>query len=1005
MATRMLRLVEVEPEAPSWLSRMKAAFRSFTIPPRPTSDPELAKLFGEGVRTTAGISVTPEKAFTYSAVKNAVLQIGNDVAKLPLKLRKLTQNGGSEDYRRSKLYKLLKTSPNPETSSFELRRTITAHALTCHGGYAEIERDGAGRPVALWVLTPDRVRPFREKLRSKISDYELGPLKYEIDGKTVLDARDIIHIHGLGYDGYAGYETIHQARQSIGLALAAENAGAAVFGNGSAFGSILSTEMDLDEETAKAQLQLIEQYHRGSDKWWKILALPGGWKLMQNSIDFQKAQMKELREAQIEEVARFFRLPPYRLGLNKPGTVSYASVEMANLEYYQGALLDWITTWEQELNRKLIPELESEQQFIKHNVDAFLRADFKTRVEGYVALHNIGAMSADEIRELEDWNPQPDGIGKMYLVQGAQVPKNKIEAIADSTIKKNETPPPAPAPPKNDDDARNWQAEIDSANEKARLAEEAAQEARADAQREREAKISAEASGTASAAEIERLTTSQRDAEAHAAQMTVLAESLRSDVNARQAALDASQAELVKVTESRVFFEKEHDAAVARAKAADERADQSDVAAKVARTQLEAEIVARTAAESARSEADAKWESASAALSDATARSSELTVHKELADAAVVEARAEVLRLTQEVATISVVASGLGSDRDALVAERDAVQKELEGAEHLAKEYERQRDRVSLELESVNDALTRARNDAATALADSNERVGLAEAAAAREQQARSQAEALVEQAKIDAEEARTAVEAANRERDRMSAHLAEAEARAKAESEAAAKYERLEKDAEEATRAALAERDAVAEQARLAADEARAAIDAATAARDQASAKLAEAIQNEAEANAKVDARLEQQRAAMDNAAAILSAHRALIADVMRRMIDRECDRMRRAQQSPEKLNQAIETFYGNHEELCVTALLPAIRVHLAWMGSSEDPESFTKRLAAQHVEKSIRQLRTVLDGDAGELAVSVTRLLGQWETGRVDEIANVVLQRGIDHARGDHS
>lgn len=429
------QLVAVDPPRPSLLQRMRAAVRSFTVPPISVRDPALAKFFGDGYRSTAGIVVNEENALTCSAVLNAVMQISNDVAKLPLNLRKRTQDGGSEDYVDSKLYNLLKLEPNPEMGSMEFRRTLTAHALTCHGGYAEIERDGLGRPVAIWPLTPDRVRPVRKKIE-KLGKYELGPLKYEIDGgDTVLDASDVVHIHGLGYDGYVGYQIINKARQAIGLALAAERFGGSFFGNGTTFGGIFSTEMDLDEETVNAQRELIEKYHQSSEKAWKNLFLLGGWKYQGGAgVDPQKSQMVETRDKQIEEVARFFRMPPYRLGLNKPGTVSYASVELANLDYYTGALLDWLTTWEQELNRKLIPRLERRQQYIKHNANAFLRADIKTRYDAYAVLLDRGVFNADDVLELEDMSPQSDGLGKIYLVQGAQVPKDKIQAIADSQI-------------------------------------------------------------------------------------------------------------------------------------------------------------------------------------------------------------------------------------------------------------------------------------------------------------------------------------------------------------------------------------------------------------------------------------------------------------------------------------------------------------------------------------------------------------------------------------------
>jgi phage portal protein BeeE len=114
---------------PTFRDRIKAAIRSYRVGPISLRDPALARFFGEGHQTEAGIVVTPENAFTFSAVYDAVRQISSDVAKMPLNLLKRLPGGGSEHYIDSKLYRLLKYEPNPEMSSMVFRRTLTrAHA-------------------------------------------------------------------------------------------------------------------------------------------------------------------------------------------------------------------------------------------------------------------------------------------------------------------------------------------------------------------------------------------------------------------------------------------------------------------------------------------------------------------------------------------------------------------------------------------------------------------------------------------------------------------------------------------------------------------------------------------------------------------------------------------------------------------------------------------------------------------------------------------------------------
>jgi hypothetical protein len=100
--------------------------------------------------------------------------------------------------------------------------------------------------------------------------------------------------------------------------------------------------------------------------------------------------------------------------------------------------------------------------------------------------------------------------------------------------------------------------------------------------------------------------------------------------------------------------------------------------------------------------------------------------------------------------------------------------------------------------------------------------------------------------------------------------------------------------------------------------------------------------------------------------------------------------------------LRHVIETFYDGHEDLMERSLVPSIRVYLAWCGSGEDAGAVARSYARRHVDESLRQLRLVLDGDADAFAVSLPALLARWERDRAATIADDILKKGLDHARG---
>jgi hypothetical protein len=172
-------------------------------------------------------------------------------------------------------------------------------------------------------------------------------------------------------------------------------------------------------------------------------------------------------------------------------------------------------------------------------------------------------------------------------------------------------------------------------------------------------------------------------------------------------------------------------------------------------------------------------------------------------------------------------------------------------------------------------------------------------------------------------------------------------------------------------------------------ADEARAAALAATQAETAA-----------LEAHAQLRSLLvERDEQAKKHRAAILEAHRVLYVDTMTRLIDRECDRLKTAQATPEKLRTVSERFYREtFPELLVRALTPVVRVHLAAVGSQDDAEDMARDLADQHVEGSRRAVLAVLDeGDGYREALG--RLLVKWESERVTQMATALMQRELDH------
>lgn len=390
-------------ESSGW-RRVLQTVRSFWRGPFGAGDRALASLFGGGP-VAAGVTVNEATALNLSAVWAAVSMIAGDVASLPFPTYKRLPNGGRTRMQHHPLFAVLDSVANPEMTAMQARSTITASALLTGNGYAEIERDGMNRVRAIHPIESHRVTPFRD------TD---GVLRYSVANHAkpdiVLDAYQIFHLRSpISRDGIVGLSIIERARESIGLGLAAERFGGSFFGNGSTFGGILSVNspQPLTEIQQKELRAGLDARHQGVDRAHKFLLLSGGVTYTKIGVSPNDAQFLETRLFQVAEIARWFGIPPTRLGDLSRAT--YSNSEQENLAYYQGCLRRWLTQWEQEVSLKLIAPSERSVMFAEHLIDAILRGDTATRYAAYFQGRQGGWLSVNDIRRMENLDPIEGG--------------------------------------------------------------------------------------------------------------------------------------------------------------------------------------------------------------------------------------------------------------------------------------------------------------------------------------------------------------------------------------------------------------------------------------------------------------------------------------------------------------------------------------------------------------------------------------------------------------------
>ena len=379
--------------------------------------------------STSGKSVNERSSMQMTAVYACVRILAEAIAGLPLHLYRHGNDASKHKAKEHPLYTLLHSEPNAEMTSFVFRETLMTHLLLWGNAYAQIIRNGKGQVAALYPLMPNRMQVDRDKSGKLYYQYttsaEDAPTMQ--GNSVVLDASEVLHIPGLGFDGLVGYSPIAMAKNAIGMAIACEEYGAKFFANGAAPSGVLE-----HPGTVKDPSRLRDTWQGqfgGSSNSHKVAVLEEGMKYTPISISPEQAQFLQTRKFQINEIARIFRVPPHMVGdLEKS---SFSNIEQQSLEFVKYTLDPWVIRWEQALSRALLDPGEKLTHFFRFNVEGLLRGDYQSRMGGYATARQNGWMSANDIRALEDMDliPKEDG-GDLFVINGNMLPISMAGAYA-----------------------------------------------------------------------------------------------------------------------------------------------------------------------------------------------------------------------------------------------------------------------------------------------------------------------------------------------------------------------------------------------------------------------------------------------------------------------------------------------------------------------------------------------------------------------------------------------
>lgn len=365
-----------------------------------------------GDSNVAGVNISYDAALSYAPVWYAVSKISGHVGQLPIEIRRRVGTG-SEIVEDHPAAKILSVSPNEFETPIVFKETLMMHALLGGNGRAAIIRR-AGEPVELLPLLPNAtvtclVEGKKWHVVTAAEDDPCawvpgGPSRFR-DGRVYkIPDRDVLHVPGLGYNGFAGLPLLAIGKNVFGLGIGGEAAAGATFRNPKP-GVIITAPSHAfrDENDARDFLQQFNEFHTGVDNAGAAALLREGMSLTPLGISAADAQWIEQRRFQRQEVALLFGLESI-LGDDDPN--SYRTLEQKNLAYLSNCLMKWLCRWEQEVDRKL---LAGTGLFSRFNTDALLRSDRRELVTTLGSAITSRIMSPNEAREQLGLNPYDGG--------------------------------------------------------------------------------------------------------------------------------------------------------------------------------------------------------------------------------------------------------------------------------------------------------------------------------------------------------------------------------------------------------------------------------------------------------------------------------------------------------------------------------------------------------------------------------------------------------------------
>lgn len=354
---------------------------------------------------------------------------------------------------------MLSDMPNPEMDAFTFWELATTRVVNSGNFFAEIQRDAADRPIALWPIHPSRVLPKRDatdgSLYWEVSNDYTNSAEYEDptwrrNNIHYLSPHNMLNIVGFGSRNGIIAPGMLPGAQEVSIDFASRRYGGEFFRSGGVPPGAVSYPHapPPNAETREAMRRDFNSVLRNNRHNVPIFWNGATWTSI--SVPPEQAQFLETRKFTSHQLCKFYGVPPAIIGDYEHS--KFATADSMIRAFVMITLRNLVCRMEKSIYRQVLNVQQdgklarafTKPYIWRFAIDGLLRGDPKTNAETWAIMRQNGAASANEWRADVDMNPIDGEHGDYLIVNGGVARLDKIDEQGNRPGNASREPTPEP---------------------------------------------------------------------------------------------------------------------------------------------------------------------------------------------------------------------------------------------------------------------------------------------------------------------------------------------------------------------------------------------------------------------------------------------------------------------------------------------------------------------------------------------------------------------------------